>query len=223
MLATTNLKSGVYQIKNTVSGKVYIGSSADIATRWYFHRYHLKKGVHANRKLQRAYNKHGDVFEFSVLDNCDDCDLLPTEQQWLDRTEACKYGYNIVPIAGSTKGMKMSNETREKMKLVWARGTRGTRKGVPVSDETKDKLRAANLGKKLSPENIAKRTATTIANNALRPKRITSPETKAKQSAAASRRPKRHHTEEARANISAAATRRYNMIREALQCSGHTA
>lgn len=53
------MKSGVYLIRNTVSGREYVGSSADIDKRWSGHKSDLRRGVHANRYLQNAWNKYG--------------------------------------------------------------------------------------------------------------------------------------------------------------------
>jgi excinuclease UvrABC nuclease subunit len=37
--------TGIYQILNTVDGKIYIGKARDIKCRWRNHRYQLKKGM----------------------------------------------------------------------------------------------------------------------------------------------------------------------------------
>jgi hypothetical protein len=59
---------GVYQIKNLVSGKSYIGSSNIIQKRWTQHRRELRAGIHFNPKLQNAWNKYGEEnFKFMNL------------------------------------------------------------------------------------------------------------------------------------------------------------
>lgn len=61
-----NKISGIYKIKNTKDGKVYIGSSVDVVDRLYKHRYKLKNNKHFNLHLQRAWNRDGEesfVFE----------------------------------------------------------------------------------------------------------------------------------------------------------------
>jgi len=43
--------SGIYEIKNTIDGKVYIGRSLDIAKRLKDHERALRKGYHRNKFL----------------------------------------------------------------------------------------------------------------------------------------------------------------------------
>jgi len=52
------MKSGIYQIKNTVNGKRYIGSAVNIKMRFQEHKKSLKKGTNSKR-LQHSWNKHG--------------------------------------------------------------------------------------------------------------------------------------------------------------------
>lgn len=44
---------GIYQIRNTVTGKIYIGSAVDIARRFRVHRWYLTKGEHGSRHLEK--------------------------------------------------------------------------------------------------------------------------------------------------------------------------
>ena len=92
-------KIGIYQIRNTVNGRIYIGSSLDIAARWREHKYDLKKNQHRNNHLQNAYNKYGkDAFVYEVLEILESTDnQFKREQYWIDLKDACnkKKGYNI--------------------------------------------------------------------------------------------------------------------------------
>jgi group I intron endonuclease len=92
--------------------------------------YLLRLGTHQNKKLQNSWNKHGaSAFVFSVLeDNVHSELLLLREQYWIDLHNCVENGYNVNPIAGSS---------------------RGTKRG-PRSEETKAKISAAQKGKKLS-------------------------------------------------------------------------
>lgn len=127
--------SGIYSIFNTVSCKHYVGSAVSIKHRWVRHLYLLRLGTHQNKKLQNSWNKHGaSAFVFSVLeDNVATELLLLREQYWLDLHNCVENGYNVNPIAGSS---------------------RGTKRG-PRSEETKAKISAAQKGKKLSEEHKA--------------------------------------------------------------------
>ncbi len=93
------MKQGVYIIRNVVTRRIYLGSSADIPRRWSMHRHALSRGKHHSPKLQNSWNKHGaDVFEFIVLEYViGDQTLLRTrEQKYLDRLRP---SYNISTTA----------------------------------------------------------------------------------------------------------------------------
>ena len=148
----------IYQIVNKINDKRYIGSAVDIADRWHLHRKMLNNGNHHSIKLQRAWNKYGEHnFIFEILDTTDDKNrLLADEQYWIDTSKsATKNGYNVAPIAGSQLGFKHSAKSKKLIGDV-QRGRVSNRKGVKLSEETKQKLRDANVGKKRSPESIAK-------------------------------------------------------------------
>ena len=62
-------KSGIYQIRNLVNGKVYVGSAVNLQHRRREHRSDLRNGNHHSIKLQRAYNKYGESsFAFEILE-----------------------------------------------------------------------------------------------------------------------------------------------------------
>ena len=67
--------SGIYCIKNLVTGACYIGSTVDIRRRWVEHRNDLVKNAHCNPYLQSSYNFHGKTFTFEVLEFVE-CDRL---------------------------------------------------------------------------------------------------------------------------------------------------
>ena len=64
------LRTGVYCIRNTTNGKLYVGSAAvSFKARWNSHRNALRRGEHAAKHLQSSWNKYGeDKFEFLVLE-----------------------------------------------------------------------------------------------------------------------------------------------------------
>jgi len=73
---------GIYGILNKINGKMYVGQSVNINSRFIRHRYHLNKGVHINVHLQRAWDKYGlDAFEFKVLAECEANELDVIEEQ----------------------------------------------------------------------------------------------------------------------------------------------
>lgn len=157
-------KSGVYQILNTVNGKRYVGSAVNFASRWSMHKHQLYRGKHHSPYLQRAWDKHGEeAFEFVVIEYTSRELAVATEQKYID-AHLCYLpdnGYNICPTAGSSRGVKQSQEARQRMALsqTGRRHTQETRekiaasrRGKPRSEETKAKLIAANTGRTASPE-----------------------------------------------------------------------
>jgi group I intron endonuclease len=127
--------SGIYQIKNLVTNKVYIGSATSIRQRIYWHIRNLNNNKHHSILLQRSWNKHGQhSFEFKVLEECFIDLLEQREQFYLDWFECYKpdKGYNIYNIVGSPRGRKLTEE--HKLKI--SKGGKGRK----LSEETKKKI-----------------------------------------------------------------------------------
>jgi len=90
--------SGIYQIRCTQNGKIYVGSAVNLQWRWHSHRRDLSNGVHVNPHLQSAWNLYGKTsFEFSVLEYVQDDKLLTTEQLWINKTGCTdrRIGFNV--------------------------------------------------------------------------------------------------------------------------------
>jgi group I intron endonuclease len=76
---------GVYCIRNTANGRVYVGSSHEIAQRRANHLCDLRKGAHPNQHLQRAFTKYGEAaFGFEVLEECQENELRLKEQAYIN-------------------------------------------------------------------------------------------------------------------------------------------
>jgi group I intron endonuclease len=96
---------GIYEIRNSVNGKVYIGQSqrgAGVHGRWRNHRTQLRGGNHHNRKLQSAWAKYGaESFVFSVLlevpQGTPSGTIDDHEIRYIRANEAVTNGYNILP------------------------------------------------------------------------------------------------------------------------------
>lgn len=89
---------GIYQIRNLVNGKIYVGSSKEINKRWTKHRIDLRKNCHHSILLQRAWNKYGkENFVFEIMEETDKKSLIIREQYYLDLLKSYdrKIGYNI--------------------------------------------------------------------------------------------------------------------------------
>ena len=109
------MKSGLYQIRNKINGKEYIGSSVNIKHRWSVHKCYLNQGVHDNPHLQAAWNKYGaDAFVFMIIEYCEN--YLEKEQYLLDVIDP---EYNMSKVAGTSSrlGVKSSFEHKRKQSM----------------------------------------------------------------------------------------------------------
>ena len=108
--------SVIYNIRNLINDKGYIGSAIDFKARQVIHRCQLLKDKHHSKHLQRAYNKHGkDNFIYEIIEYVEDkTKLIEREQVWLDFFNP---EYNICKTAGSSLGVKRSDEFKAKISL----------------------------------------------------------------------------------------------------------
>lgn len=139
--------SGIYRIKNIITGDCYVGSATNIERRWKTHRNDLKKNKHCNQYLQRAYNKYGiDAFKYEIFEICPVEYLLEREQE---RIDSGAFKYNICMVAGNSCGRLASDETKAKISAALKGHTNGNGKiGFKHSEETKAKMSAAKKGNK---------------------------------------------------------------------------
>ena len=140
--------SGIYKIQSRKKPeRIYIGSSINIHKRWYYHILELGYGTHANKKIQRHYNKYGkDDLIFSIIIGCDKGDLISTEQYFID---AHNPYFNICKKAGSSAGRDPWNKGKktgirnsgnwQKGNIPWAKG-----RTFKMSDEHKKNIGEAS-------------------------------------------------------------------------------
>ncbi len=97
--------AGVFQVKNTANGKVFLGSSLNLEGPLNRHKFTLSNGSHRNEALQKDWNTYGpDKFVFEILEvvkvtddpNFDVMDELTLlEQIWLEKLQPFgDRGYN---------------------------------------------------------------------------------------------------------------------------------
>jgi hypothetical protein len=97
--------SGVFQVSNTVNGKVLLGSSLNLEGLLNSQKFKLSAGAHRNKELQKEWNIYGpNKFVFEILEvvqesndpnfNLKD-ELTLLEQIWLEKLQpfGCG-GYN---------------------------------------------------------------------------------------------------------------------------------
>lgn len=142
------MNTGVYQIKNNVNGKIYIGSTSGkgFDHRWRFHKDTLNKNKHHNNRLQNSWNKHGEKnFLFSIIEECIPEECLIKEQFYIDHVNPY---YNIYRVAGSPRGRILSEESKVKIS--------NALKGRNLSENTKYKISQSMKGRQKSKEHINK-------------------------------------------------------------------
>ena len=172
----------IYKIENNISKKVYIGQTINYTKRIRQHKYHLRKGDHDNKYLQKDFNEYGlTSFKFSIIEECDDIQALERETYWINYYEGIESSntYNMVSLDGLNTefklkvkqgniGKKRSKETCNKLseigrakkhsletKIKISKSCKGKNKGHFHSDETKVKISKSCKGR--TPVNKGKR------------------------------------------------------------------
>lgn len=93
---------GVYQIKNTATGKIFIGSHTNIPGKFNSNRMQLDMKSHPNKELQEDWNLYEPhAFSFDILETIDPTkvaqenwrkEVLALEEKWLEKLKP--YGEN---------------------------------------------------------------------------------------------------------------------------------
>lgn len=177
--------SGIYLITCTVNGKIYIGSTKNLRTRWNKHQADLRANRHGNRHLQNSWNKYGEVaFTFEILELVMPWAIQDREQYWLDKLRPFdkKIGFNLsVKSNSGMGGRKHTPESRAKISAAHV--------GKPLSPEHRAKIGAAGMGRKNSPGFSAKLSARNMGNQYGLGRTFThTPEARQKMSIAAKKR-----------------------------------
>lgn len=103
-MAINHGELGVYMIRNTRNGKMYVGSSLNTRRRMIDHKTLLNKKKHYNPHLQSAYNKEPDEFEFiHYRTTLTQEEALALEQKLIDDWNLVLDGYNITAVAKTRK------------------------------------------------------------------------------------------------------------------------
>lgn len=183
----TEHRAIVYQVKNLVNGKRYIGvTKRGLHNRMRSHLSEAKTG--RGRLLQHAIRKYGaENFVFGVLhDFGNDYDLARVYEFEMICKHRPEYNLSaggeggtpapstVAKIRAANTGKKRSPQARANMSE--AQRVRG--RMYPHTAETREKMRLAKLGQKHRPESIAKMVG-----------RKDSPETRDKKSASQMGRP----------------------------------
>lgn len=149
------MMQGVYIIKNTITEEVYVGSTTNLKKRINDHKSSLKRNDHENKFLQQSYNQYKKkVFEFIILEEYENPDrefLYKREDFYMIKFKDNLF--NINPNAKSNKGIKITEEAKQKIskhsKKMWQdpefKKKMSNRK---PSEETKKKMSETHKGRK---------------------------------------------------------------------------
>lgn len=113
-------KSGIYQIRNILNDKVYVGRSSCMYTRSIQHKQNMinYNTSEVNNHLLNSVKKYGiQNFKFEVLEFCENSEIKERESYWINFKKSIfrKYGYNLRnDMLGMTE---MRQETKEKIRL----------------------------------------------------------------------------------------------------------
>jgi group I intron endonuclease len=178
------MTGGVYQIRNTVTGATYVGSTNDFVRRKSEHFKMLRAGRHPAGHLQNSVNKHGiDAFAFDILVECSDHQLLDAEQAEIDRVIAASGRDALYNANPSAARVSWTEESKEKLrqkrvgesnpffgqkhtpeagaKMSASRmGRTAWNKGKTATDEHRAKIAASGVGRVQSDETRTKRAIT---------------------------------------------------------------
>jgi len=73
-------RMGVFQIRNILNGKIFIGSSLDLIAAWHAQKLQLEMGLHANNGLQQDWKENGPKnFIYEILDEIKETEEKPVD------------------------------------------------------------------------------------------------------------------------------------------------
>lgn len=84
----------IYSITNKTNNKRYIGQTINLQSRWNAHTNDLLNNKHHSHKLQNAWNKDKDNFQFEIIEEIDDNLLDEREKYWILFYDSYNNGYN---------------------------------------------------------------------------------------------------------------------------------
>lgn len=103
---------GIYKIESP-SGKVYIGQSVDIDSRW---KKYQALNCDNQTKLLNSFSKYGvDSHTFEILEECVESKLNERERYWQDYYNVVSDGLNCRLTETTDKSGRLSEETKNRI------------------------------------------------------------------------------------------------------------
>ena len=140
----------IYKIINVINNKFYVGSAVNYEKRKARHLWRLRRGDHANKHLQAAWNMYGEsAFVFAAVQEVTvDANLLAAENVWLHEHAGKDYCYNIAMDATAPQTGMYGEKN-----AMWG-------KTFIQTPQAKAKIRAASKARVQSAEEKSKRRET---------------------------------------------------------------
>lgn len=112
---------GIYEIRNLINNKVYVGQSVAIRQRLSRHKSVLRHNKHDNNHLQNAWNKYGESnFKCTILEYVEnENDLDSREQYYINKFNSFDedYGYNKTEVSESGRGRGWNHKQETRLKI----------------------------------------------------------------------------------------------------------
>ena len=91
-----NFPRKVYAIRHNVTNRVYIGSSANVDRRLKAHINALRRHAHIVEDMQEDFDKYGEDYTFTILDEVFEYDDKAKEYEWMKKYQSHirSIGYN---------------------------------------------------------------------------------------------------------------------------------
>ena len=139
--------SGIYCLKNEITGKRYVGQSINIRSRIYTHKSEASKGTETSSLLYNSIRKYGwENFSCEILEKVDTKKLDEREIYWIKFYDTVNIGYNL--DEGGFHRLH-SDERKKRIAL--------SKIGFKHSEKTKRLISESIKGTKQSVEHIEKR------------------------------------------------------------------
>lgn len=111
------MSCGIYKITNLVNGKVYVGQSTNIPTRWRRHRAEVNN-PNNDYPLYRAMRKYGlENFSFEIIEECSKELLDSRERYWIKTLDSYYNGYNQTS-GGQAGGASISLQPSDVLEII---------------------------------------------------------------------------------------------------------
>ena len=104
----------VYEIKHNITGRIYMGSTANLKNRLSCHLSKLRCGKHHIEDMQADYDKYGEDYSIRVLDEITTIKDKYKEYEWMKKFNSLErgVGYNYLDHKNDTKHFITINDEK---------------------------------------------------------------------------------------------------------------